>query len=195
MFAAVWGADESESSTTAQSPVTNGFGLGSEAESAARISHHPLSACGGCAATDGKCCHIPRCQCQLRSLKDSHPAAGLAWPKDGFAMEILCSWMAQEMWGLPGPLHTSDGATEKEPLASKCCAHSHWGCSAGSLRNLVLLFLQCIPTQSKVVSFNAVEHNYRPDRLWQVGWDIYSCSQQMLKWFCIGKCCLWNVLS
>lgn len=112
-----------------------------------------------------------------------------------FAAEIPCSWMAQEMSGLPRNLHTSEGTTDKEPSACKRCAHSHWGCSAGSLRNLVLLFLQFIPTQSKVVSFNAVEHNYRPDRLWQVGWDIYSCSRQMLKWFCIGKCCLWNVLS
>lgn len=113
----------------------------------------------------------------------------------GAAVQLLCSWVTQELAALPEPLHTSQGVVDEEPLASEHRAHSHWGSAAGRLRDLVLLFLQFIPTQSKVVFFNAVEHNYRPDRLWQVGWDIYSCSRQMLKWFCIGKCCLWNVLS
>lgn len=218
MSAAVWGAEEPESSTTAQSHLSKEFGLGGEAETAVRISDDQLSVCGACAVTHRRYCHVLHCHCQLCPWKGPHSAVTLrVWQCQVGRLEALrgcwdtrtcsrggaCQLCNEKPVQLGGPGDVrfarapaySEGTTEKEPLASKHRARSLWDCSAGSLRNLVLLFLQFIPTQSKVVSFNAVEHNYRPDRLWQVGWDIYSCSRQMLKWFCIGKCCLWNVLS
>lgn len=81
MFAAVWGVEEPESSTTAQSHLSKEFGLGGEAETAVRISNEQLSVCGACAVTYRKYCHV--LHCQLCPLKGPHSVAdpeGVAVP-------------------------------------------------------------------------------------------------------------------